>query len=53
MKGKLSGLKPPEIKAKCIETLGQAGAVVDANARGFQGLAAPDQPARCRSRKRG
>jgi hypothetical protein len=32
MKGKLSGLKPPEIKAKCIETLGQAGAVVDAKA---------------------
>jgi hypothetical protein len=31
MKRKLSGLKPPEIKAKCIETLGQAGAVVDAN----------------------
>ena len=32
MKEKLSGLKPPEMKAKCIETLGQAGAVVDAKA---------------------
>ena len=32
VKGKLSGLKPPEVKAKCIETLGQAGAVVDAKA---------------------
>jgi hypothetical protein len=32
MKGKLSGLKPAEIKAKCIDTLGQAGALVDANA---------------------
>jgi hypothetical protein len=32
IKGKLSGLKSPEIKAKCIETLGQAGAVVDAKA---------------------
>ena len=29
---KLSGLKPAEIKAKCIETLQQAGAVVDARA---------------------
>ena len=29
---KLSGLKPPEIKTKCIETLGQVGAVVDAKA---------------------
>lgn len=32
IKEKLSGLKPPQIKAKCIETLGQAGAVVDAKA---------------------
>jgi hypothetical protein len=32
MKAKLSGLKPPEIKARCIATLGQAGALVDANA---------------------
>ena len=32
MKGKLSGLKPAEIKAKCIDTLGQAGALVDASA---------------------
>ena len=32
IKEKLSGLKPPEIKAKCIEILGQAGAVVDAKA---------------------
>jgi hypothetical protein len=32
MKGKLRGLKPLEVKAKCIETLGQAGAVVDAKA---------------------
>jgi hypothetical protein len=32
MKEKLSGLKPVEIKAKCIETLGQAGALVDAKA---------------------
>jgi len=32
MKAKLSGLKPADIKARCIETLGQAGALVDANA---------------------
>jgi len=32
MKAKLSGLKPADIKEKCIETLGQAGALVDANA---------------------
>jgi hypothetical protein len=32
LKEKLKGLKPPEIKAKCIETLGQAGALVDAKA---------------------
>jgi len=32
LKEKLSGLKPEEIKAKCIETLAQAGAVVDAKA---------------------
>ena len=32
LKQKLSGLKPAEITAKCIETLGQAGAVVDAKA---------------------
>ena len=32
MKAKLSGLKPAEIKARCIDTLGQAGALVDANA---------------------
>src|SRR5215470_8332014 len=32
LKQKLAGLKPAEITAKCIETLGQAGAVVDAKA---------------------
>jgi hypothetical protein len=32
LKEKLSGLKPAEITAKCIETLGQAGALVDAKA---------------------
>ena len=32
MKGTLSGLKPPEVKARCIETLAQVGALVDANA---------------------
>jgi len=32
MKGRLSGLKPPEVKARCIETLAQVGALVDANA---------------------
>ena len=32
LKQKLAGLKPGEITAKCIETLGQAGAVVDAKA---------------------
>jgi len=32
MKEKLGGLKPTEITAKCIETLGQAGALVDAKA---------------------
>jgi len=32
IKEKLSGLKPPEIKTKCIETLGQVAAVVDAKA---------------------
>ena len=32
LKEKLSGLKPAEITAKCIETLGQAGMVVDAKA---------------------
>jgi len=32
VKANLSGLKPPEVKAKCIETLAQAGAVVDAKA---------------------
>lgn len=32
LKQKLSGLKPTEITAKCIETLGQAGMVVDAKA---------------------
>jgi len=32
LKEKLKGLKPAEITAKCIETLGQAGAVVDAKA---------------------
>jgi hypothetical protein len=32
MKEKLNRLKPAEIKAKCIETLGQAGALVDAKA---------------------
>ena len=46
LKEKLTGSKPAEIKAKCIETLRQAGAVVDAKApqrcSGLQGLAAPD-----------
>jgi hypothetical protein len=32
LKAKLTGVKPTEIKAKCIETLRQAGAVVDAKA---------------------
>jgi len=32
LKQKLKGLKPGEITTKCIETLGQAGAVVDAKA---------------------
>jgi len=32
LKQKFTGLKPAEITAKCIETLGQAGAVVDAKA---------------------
>ena len=32
LKEKLSGLKPVEITTKCIETLGQAGVLVDANA---------------------
>ena len=32
VKEKLTGSKPAEIKAKCIETLRQAGAVVDAKA---------------------
>ena len=32
VKEKLTGNKPPEIKAKCIETLRQAGVVVDAKA---------------------
>ena len=32
LKEKLSGLKPAEITAKCIETLGQAGVLVDAKA---------------------
>src|SRR5262245_18438273 len=34
LKEKLTGSKPGEIKAKCIETLRQAGAVVDAKAPG-------------------
>jgi hypothetical protein len=34
LKAQLAGCKPPEIKAKCIETLRQAGAVVDAKAPG-------------------
>jgi hypothetical protein len=32
LKEKLAGLKPAEITAKCIETLGQAGMLVDAKA---------------------
>ena len=32
LKSKLAGLKPAEITAKCIETLGQAGMLVDAKA---------------------
>src|SRR6516165_5867816 len=34
LKEKLTGSKPSEIKAKCIETLRQAGGVVDAKAPG-------------------
>jgi hypothetical protein len=34
LKEKLTGVKPAQIKAKCIETLRQAGAVVDAKAPG-------------------
>jgi len=34
LKEKLAGSKPAEIKARCIETLRQAGAVVDAKAPG-------------------
>jgi hypothetical protein len=34
LKEKFAGSKPSEIKAKCIETLRQAGAVVDAKAAG-------------------
>jgi hypothetical protein len=34
LKQKLSGSKPAEIKANCIETLRQAGAVLDAKAPG-------------------
>ena len=34
LKEKLAGSKPVEIKARCIETLRQAGAVVDAKAPG-------------------
>src|SRR3974377_396 len=34
LKEKLKGLKPAEIPAKCVETLRQAGAVVDAKAPG-------------------
>jgi hypothetical protein len=34
LKEQLSGSKPAEIKAKCIETLRKAGAVVDAKAPG-------------------
>ena len=48
LKQKISGSKPPEIKAKCIETLRQAAAVLDAKAPsdfgGIQELAPPDQP---------
>ena len=32
LKEKLSGLKPAELTARCIETLGQAGVLVDAKA---------------------
>ena len=34
VKEKLTGCKPAEIKAKCIETLGQVAAIVDAKAPG-------------------
>ena len=34
LKEKFTGIKPVEIKAKCIDTLRQAGAVVDAKAPG-------------------
>jgi hypothetical protein len=37
LKKELTGSKPGEIKAKCIETLRQAGAVVDAKAPGDAG----------------
>jgi hypothetical protein len=52
LKEKFTGSKPAEIKARCIETLRQAGTGVDTKAPGdgrLQGLAAPDQPPRCRS----
>ena len=53
LKEKFTGNKPAEIKARCIETLQQAGALVDTKAPGdaaaFKGMAAPDQPARCGS----
>jgi hypothetical protein len=50
LKEKLRGSKPAEITAKCIETLRQAGAVVDAKGPSgrsrLQRMAAPDQPTR-------
>jgi len=47
LKEKLTGSKPSEITAKCIEPLRQAGAAAR-RCSGLQGLAAPDQPTRCR-----
>ena len=53
LKEKFTGSKPAEIKAKCIDTLRQAWC--DSRCQGtrrcsgLQGLAAPDQPTRCRS----
>jgi hypothetical protein len=34
LKNKLKNLKPDQIKGKCIETLGQAAAIIDAKASG-------------------
>ena len=57
LKEKFKDSKPAEIKDKCIETLHQAAAIIDAKAPGnsaaFKGLAAANQPASGRSSKEG